>query len=715
MELLERVRWTSETPAIYVNIYYEYQRSGSDMQYRTKLVIEPVKGQSYFGWQIIANITSEGVQRANPVIKQNSPSQWTSNIEWTSDWWTVSNKTSGSSSLSVQLYSNGSSRNQTYNYSMYVAPAYTSVSKWTITSKTETSITLSWQTAHTCSQIRYGTSTSSYTTANVNASSGSVTINNLSANTNYTLYFMPCRKDSGLWGDGSANTWKSATQQTYNYPYASAMPNFTIESGVVITLYNPLGRAVSLTGIGANNTTIFTGTTSSTSATITMSASDITAQYNSIPNTKSATYQVKTTYGSSNITKTGGTYSTNASLCSPIFTNFRVIDDNEITTALTDNNHYNVNGYTTALVIIHNEDKAEPQKGATMSKYLFAVGNGTPIEIPYTNLETSGSIPNAPSGVYNVWAVDSRGNSTLVTKTAEQEIAYTNIVKDQIKIERQNDVGEQTTLTFNGTFWGSNFGLADNSITNVRYRYKQTGDDWPAGWNGETTITPTTSGNNYTFTNLIKGDTNSGFDVSHSYNIEVEVSDELSSIVFSITLGSGTPNIAIHKEGVAINGMYDENDTTNKLQINGNTKVNGNIEATQVNGYQFDFNTINTGDSWVPVLNGNKLQHRVIPNTINENLLQLTLMYTTDGSAIVNDSSTKTYQLERGGFYLFIDSHPYNNSIGIINGYQGNVKYIIETSGHLVFTYNTSNYQMTVRTVNGARFKLYLIRGQGNI
>ena len=102
-------------------------------------------------------------------------------------------------------------------------------------------------------------------------------------------------------------------------------------------------------------------------------------------------------------------------------------------------------------------------------------------------------------------------------------------------------------------------------------------------------------------------------------------------------------------------------------------------------------------------------------DTFFNSLLKCTLKYTTDGADSVSDSTTKIYQLERNGFYLFIDSHPYNNSVGIINGFNGNVKNIIETSGHLVFTYNSSNYQMTVRTINGARFKLYKIEGQVNV
>lgn len=97
-------------------------------------------------------------------------------------------------------------------------------------------------------------------------------------------------------------------------------------------------------------------------------------------------------------------------------------------------------------------------------------------------------------------------------------------------------------------------------------------------------------------------------------------------------------------------------------------------------------------------------------------LLRLRLLTTTDGNSQVSDNQTKIYQLYRGGFYLFIDSHPYNNTIGVINSFDGAVRYILQTSAsHLTFTYNSNNNQMTVKASNGARFKLYLIEGQGNV
>src|SRR5574344_126976 len=60
------------------------------------------------------------------------------------------------------------------------APAdYTYTNNWYLTSRTNTSLTYYWSTSDSCSQIRYGTSTSNYNQISVNSSSGTVTFNNL--------------------------------------------------------------------------------------------------------------------------------------------------------------------------------------------------------------------------------------------------------------------------------------------------------------------------------------------------------------------------------------------------------------------------------------------------------------------------------------------------------------------------------------------------------
>lgn len=239
----------------------------------------------------------------------------------------------------------------------------------------------------------------------------------------------------------------------------------------------------------------------------------------------------------------------------PIFTNFTFEDTNAITVTLTGNNQNIIQGYSNVKATIPTSYIATSQKGASMVKYSFTCSDDQR-DITYSATEsTNNTIENVKSGVFNVYAIDSRNNSTLVTKNAGATIAYNPLTKGDISVTRQNGTSEQTTLTLNGTVNLINFGNTTNSIQESKYRYKITDSDIWSNYNN-ITLTIDNDGN-YSFSGLILGDTNNGFDVGHSYNIEVIVSDELSSVTFTANLGSGIPNIALHKNGVGIMGKYD--------------------------------------------------------------------------------------------------------------------------------------------------------------
>lgn len=116
-------------PKIPITLAYEHQRSGADMQYRVQVTIGTFSSDtSYFGYPIYLKLTINGQVRETTTLKAASPSQWSSAITYTSPWYTVSNKTSGTTAVSFNLYSgSGSTRNDTYNYSMAVDAAASSL------------------------------------------------------------------------------------------------------------------------------------------------------------------------------------------------------------------------------------------------------------------------------------------------------------------------------------------------------------------------------------------------------------------------------------------------------------------------------------------------------------------------------------------------------------------------------------------------------------
>lgn len=268
----------------------------------------------------------------------------------------------------------------------------------------------------------------------------------------------------------------------------------------------------------------------------------------------------------------------------PTFDNFNFADVNEKTVALTGDNTSLVRGYSNVKVTIPSSMKATANKEATLSKYRASIGTANPTDITYSSDgDVDGMVYNADSSTINVYAIDSRNNSKLVSKQATSFIYYSGITKGNISVTRTNGVSEDVTLKINGTFNKIDFGTVINSIKYSKYRYRVKGT---SEWSDYKDLSLTTSGNNFAYDGLIKGDTETlGFDIGNSYEVEVLVKDELSEVTFSEILGSGIPNIALAKNGVGIMSAYDE-EVGGLLQIGNNQVVES---STNSNGSYVKF------------------------------------------------------------------------------------------------------------------------------
>lgn len=273
----------------------------------------------------------------------------------------------------------------------------------------------------------------------------------------------------------------------------------------------------------------------------------------------------------------------------PIFTDFDYADINSTTLALTGNSKYNINGYSTIRVTISTANKAVAQKGATMVKYQFMIGDTTK-EVAYSdNSDVYIDIQNSSVGEYKVYAIDSRNNATLVTKLSQQNIDYTPLFLDRQNSYTERDdggIGENVTLTYSGNMWNDSFGDVTNSITLAKYEFKETTQDDTHWVTGTTNITPTISNNTFNFNDLIRSNlADYKWSVNKSYNFRITLEDKLSTAVIELTpLPSGIPNISLNKNGVGIMCDYDEN-LGGLLQIGGevyggSSKVIGEYEVT---------------------------------------------------------------------------------------------------------------------------------------
>ena len=246
METLYSGRVYSGSPYPSVLLQYESRRSGADMQYRFywKVYLESAGGWYY------NNINFKIYLNGSNVFSKDCKSSskgWA--FDGTTDWYTVSNKTSGTTPCyftAKDTQNSGWCNYTSGTFNLYVAPAYTSINSFTVSKKSGylgiTQVSVSWSAAHTCSTIQYSTDNgSSWSTANsdVNASSGSFTISGLSAGTGYNFKLRVKRRDSGLTTDSSAYY-----QTTYQiYTISSSTPNVSNGSSLNVTASNPSGAS----------------------------------------------------------------------------------------------------------------------------------------------------------------------------------------------------------------------------------------------------------------------------------------------------------------------------------------------------------------------------------------------------------------------------------------------------------------------------------------
>lgn len=285
---------------------------------------------------------------------------------------------------------------------------------------------------------------------------------------------------------------------------------------------------------------------------------DTSELYDYIPKANKATGKVTlTTYsGSTEIGSSSVSFTANVTNSNPTFSNCTYEDVGSISTQLTGNNQVLINGCNSLKTTISTANKAVAKNGATMSKYRLVCGSKS-VEASYSSsADVSLTLDNVTSMTFIVYAIDSRGNSTAVTKSVETWKDYSDIKIKTGSATRDGGVGTQTTLTFEGELWNDSFGAESNGIVICQYKYKKTNE---STYGTPIDIIPTISGNSFSFSSTIKGDAEAeGFNLSNSFNIQVIVTDKIKTATYDILLGSGTPAMAIHRDGVAFGAPYDE-------------------------------------------------------------------------------------------------------------------------------------------------------------
>ena len=389
---------------------------------------------------------------------------------------TVAHNTDGNKTISFS-FSVTDTSGQTYtcgnasasgSMALSTIPRYLSITSLNITNITETSAIVSWSVSNPRDSTYYsldngatwiGSATDGEALAS-DLKSGTFNILNLTANKAYSLKVKIKRTDSQLWTESEV---KSFT--TYNHPYCSSAPNFTIGNAVKIDFYNPLKRSIQWQVLGVDNSVIASSTTSGTTYTGINGEGSINNLYKSIPNAKSGTYKVKVTYGSSVATKTGGTYSVKGNEV-PTLGTLSYADSNTEVVAITGNNQHIVQNYSKLSVTI---SPATPNNSAgSIVKYVLTY-NGITKEYTNTGTYELGKIDSSSNIDITLKAIDSRGLSASKTIKATM-LAHSNPTAT-VTLERLNNYENESYLTVDGSVSSVN---GKNTMT-IQYRYKISG------------------------------------------------------------------------------------------------------------------------------------------------------------------------------------------------------------------------------------------------
>ena len=390
---------------------------------------------------------------------------------------------------------------------------FSSTPTLTLVSKTETTATFKWTTSENASRTQYKINNGGWVDVEtgINKKSGSFTITGLNPNTTYTIYGDFMRYDSDLWSE----TKPSVSVTTYNYPYATRMPDFTIGDILSLGIYNPLGRKINIYFICSDGTELGGDEISGTSITGYYGSHFTTAMYSSIPSTKSGTYKVKVVYGSSSITKTGGTYTVNSNNCIPTIGSFTYKDNNSSTTAITGDNQRIIRNNSNLLFSV---GTATAKNRASISKYEVTFNGITKSRTSTGNVDF-GTVNIANNLSATLKVTDSRGFTS--TKSITVVVDNWELPNALISLNRRNNYYSETYLKVDGSCSYIN----GKNYMDIQYQYKKVSDS---------SYSELTSINDNEQVTL-------DFDNEYQWNIRVKVADKLGETFYNLVLDRGMP------------------------------------------------------------------------------------------------------------------------------------------------------------------------------
>ena len=513
-------RLNNEQPYPSAEVNYEYTRDGANMKYHFwgKVYLETSGGWYHNNLRLKLYLNGSDVYTKD---FKSSATEWS--INWDSGWLTVSNKTSGTTPFyfTVKDTQNSSWTNYTSRtYQLDVAPAYTSITSFSISALSETSVRFNWAAENTVDYVWYSTNNGSNWTGKdvTDGTSGSFDVGGLTSNTGYNFKIRVRRKDSQLTTDSGA--YYAAT---YAYPYLTSVPEFMVGNSLTIGIYNPLGRSCTISVIGDNGVEHNGETITGTSISSFNNDSWKNIWYSTLPSKTQGTYKARLVCATGNVNQVSSAVKyyldTSDSGFKPVFTDNEIINVvNTANTAIAGSNKFIKNHNSLSGVI----KPMTAQRSARGSYYNVSSSGLATIKKDYSSSNINFVLGNMSTNMFNVTAVDSRGFTTTRSKTIDL-VDYNNPVVTTSKITRQNGIGTKAVLAFTGVYTNWTGLLKPNSIQSIKYKIGTSGT-----WKSLPSNATLTSSNGVWTLNAILNDT---FATTSQYDLYLEIKDLLETVV----------------------------------------------------------------------------------------------------------------------------------------------------------------------------------------
>lgn len=391
-----------------------------------------------------------------------------------------------------------------------------------------------------------------FSTRNLTLATGSFWVNHyadgsgeLQFGLGITTQFSPTRSQ------GTSGIWALPTIPRASQP---SLSKTTFNIGESITVYtNRLSGAFTHVVKGAFGDWVGTLATGVGTSFVWDTSVNASTLFSKIPSNNSGigsivleTYNGATLIGTKTVNFTAVVTNSN-----PVFSDYDYKDSNSATVAVTGNDQYIIQGLSALELTILSADKATSQNSATMVKYNASISSINE-DITYTTsdiVEGLGAVGASSNTDLVVKAIDTRGNFTAVTKN----IAILPYVVPQITATAQRVNNFETETDFHIEAVISRLTIAGtdkntvNTTNGVRYRYKKTTD---VSWGSWINKASTTTAGNVAVTDFsLVTELNRNF----AWNIQVEVTDKLSTSTLDLLLPVGIPIFRIGLDGAIYN------------------------------------------------------------------------------------------------------------------------------------------------------------------